>query len=189
VVAGVESVIRLFQPQPLGNLGWVLAAGLIGFAGNEIVAVYRIRVGKEIGSAALVADGVHARTGGFTSLAVVAGVTGVWLGFPLADPIIGILISVTIFVLLRGTARDIGRRLLDGVDPDLLERTEAAVAPVAPAASTVRLRWSGHRLHVEVTAPVDPAWTMAELAALNRSVEDAVRANIRNVGTVLTVAR
>lgn len=189
VVAGVESVIRLFQPQPLSNLGWVLAAGLIGFAGNEIVAIYRIRVGKEIGSAALVADGVHARTDGFTSLAVVAGVIGVWLGFPLADPIIGILISVTIFVLLWGTARDIGRRLLDGVDPDLLERTEAAIAPVAPAASTVRLRWSGHRLNVEVTAPMDPARTVAELAAINRAVEDTVRANIRNVGTVLTIAR
>lgn len=189
VVAGVESVIRLFQRQPLSNLGWVLAAGLIGFAGNEIVAIYRIRVGKEIGSAALVADGVHARTDGFTSLAVVGGVIGVWLGFPLADPIIGILISVTIFVLLWGTARDIGRRLLDGVDPDLLERTEAAIAPVAPAASTVRLRWSGHRLNVEVTAPMDPVGTVGELAALNRAVEDAVRASIRNVGTVLTVAR
>jgi cation diffusion facilitator family transporter len=189
VVAGVESVIRLFQPQPLSNLGWVLAAGLIGFAGNEIVAIYRIRVGKEIGSAALVADGVHARTDGFTSLAVVAGVIGVWLGFPLADPIIGILISVAIFVLLWGTARDIGRRLLDGVDPDLLDRTEAAIAPVAPAASTVRLRWSGHRLHVEVTAPMDPEQTMADLTELNRSVEKAVRGSIRNVGSVLVVAR
>jgi cation diffusion facilitator family transporter len=189
IVAEVESVIRIFQPQPLSNLGWVLAAGLIGFAGNEIVAVYRIRVGKEIGSAALVADGVHARTDGFTSLAVVAGVIGVWLGFPLADPIIGILISITIFVLLWGTARDIGRRLLDGVDPALLERTEAAIAPVAPAASTVRLRWSGHRLHVEVTAPAGPDWTMADLASLNTAVENAVRTKIRNVGTVLVVAR
>ena len=130
VVAAVESIIRLFQPQPLTNLGRVLAAGLIGFAGNELVAIYRINVGKEIGSAALVADGVHARTDGFTSLAVVAGVIGVWLGLPLADPIVGLLISVTIFVLLWGTARDIGRRLLDGVDPALLERTEAAIAPV-----------------------------------------------------------
>lgn len=189
IVAAVESVHRMFQPQPLNNLGWVLAAGLIGFAGNEIVAVYRIRVGKEIGSAALVADGVHARTDGFTSLAVVAGVIGVWLGFPLADPIIGILISIAIFVLLWGTVRDIGRRLMDGVDPDLLARAEAAIAPVAPPASTVRLRWSGHRLHVEVTAPADPDWSMADLANLNHTVEDAVRAKIRNVGTVLVVAR
>jgi cation diffusion facilitator family transporter len=187
VVAAVESVVRMFQPQPLNNLGWVLAAGLIGFAGNEIVAVYRIRVGKDIGSAALIADGVHARTDGFTSLAVVAGVVGVWLGFPLADPIIGILISITIFVLLWGTARDIGRRLLDGVDPALLERTEAALAPVAPAGSSVRLRWSGHRLHVEVTTPADPAWSMAELAGCRQDIENAVRAGIRNVGTVLVV--
>ncbi len=189
VVAAVESVIRLFEPQPVSNLGWVLAAGLIGFAGNEIVAVYRIRVGREIGSAALVADGLHARTDGFTSLAVVAGVIGIWLGFPLADPIIGLLIAAAIFVLLWGTARDIGRRLLDGVDPDLLDRAEAAIAPVAPASSTVRLRWSGHRLHVEVTAPVDPEWTMADLSAFSLSVEQAVRAEIRNAGSVVVVPR
>ena len=71
VLAGYESIRRLFEPQPLTNLGWVLAAALIGFAGNELVAVYRIRVGRRIRSAALVADGLHARTDGFTSLAVV----------------------------------------------------------------------------------------------------------------------
>ena len=117
VVAGVESIRRFVEPQPVTNLGWVLAAGLIGFAGNELVAVFRIRVGRRIGSAALVADGVHARTDGFTSLAVVLGVIGIWLGFPLADPIVGVLISAAIVVLLIGTSRDIGRRLLDGVDP------------------------------------------------------------------------
>lgn len=188
IVAAAESVVRIFQPQPLSNLGWVLAAGLIGFAGNEIVAVYRIRVGKEIGSAALVADGVHARTDGFTSLAVVAGVIGVWLGFPLADPIIGILISAAIFVLLWGTARDIGRRLLDGVDPELLGRVEDAIAPIAPVKSTVKLRWSGHRLHVEIIAPVDPHWTMSEVAGLRHRLEETVRASIRNVGSVTIVA-
>jgi cation diffusion facilitator family transporter len=124
IVAGYESIRRLFEPQPLTNLGWVLAAGLVGFAGNELVAVYRIRVGRRIGSAALVADGIHARTDGLTSLAVVFGVIGVWLGLPLADPIVGLLISGVILVLLVGTARDIGRRLLDGVDPALVERAE-----------------------------------------------------------------
>ena len=130
VVAGVESIRRFVEPQPVTNLGWVLAAGLIGFAGNELVAVYRIRVGRRIGSAALVADGVHARTDGFTSLAVVAGVVGIWLGFPLADPIVGLVISAAIVVLLIGTSRDIGRRLLDGVDPGLVEKAERTVASV-----------------------------------------------------------
>jgi divalent metal cation (Fe/Co/Zn/Cd) transporter len=85
----------------------VLIAGMIGFVGNEVVAIYRIRVGRRIGSAALVADGVHARSDSFTSLAVVLGVIGIWLGFPLADPIVGLVICIAIFVLLWGTARDV----------------------------------------------------------------------------------
>jgi cation diffusion facilitator family transporter len=146
-------------PQPLEHLGWVLAAGLIGFVGNELVAVYRIRVGRQIGSAALVADGVHARTDGFASLAVVVGVIGVWLGFPLADPIVGLVISVAIFVLLWGAARDIGRRLLDGVDPALVRRAERTLSglPGVVDVADVRMRWVGHRLGVEATVATDPA--------------------------------
>jgi cation diffusion facilitator family transporter len=75
LLAGYESIRRFFAPQPIANLVLFLIAGVIGFAGNELVAVYRIRVGRRIGSAALVADGVHARAGRFTSLAVF-GVAG-----------------------------------------------------------------------------------------------------------------
>jgi cation diffusion facilitator family transporter len=148
VLAAWQSVDRLLHPHDVQNLWWVLAAGLIGFAGNETVAGYRIRIGRRIGSAALVADGVHARTDGFTSLAVVAGAVGVMLGFPLADPIIGLLISVAILVLLGGTVKSIGRRLMDAIDPDLLERAESALAaaPGVEAVLGVRLRWVGHRL-------------------------------------------
>jgi len=78
VIAGYQAVLRLIHPQPIDHVGWVAAAGLVGFVGNEWVAIYRIRVGRRIGSAALVADGLHARTDGFTSLAVVIrpGVSG-----------------------------------------------------------------------------------------------------------------
>ncbi|NUP59234.1 MAG: cation transporter [Pseudarthrobacter sp.] len=148
IVAGWQSVERLINPQPLQNLGWVMAAGLIGFAGNEAVAVYRIRVGRRIGSAALVADGVHARTDGFTSLAVVIGAASVMLGFPLADPIVGIIISAAIMVLLWGTVRSIGRRLMDGIEPDLVARAQAALeqTPGVVSVQRLQLRWSGHRL-------------------------------------------
>lgn len=148
VVAAWQSVDRLINPQPLQNLGWVMAAGIIGFAGNEAVAVYRIRVGRRIGSAALVADGVHARTDGFTSLAVVIGAAGVMLGFPLADPIVGIIISAAIMVLLWGTVRSIGRRLMDGIEPELVSRAQAALeeTPGVLAVHHLQLRWSGHRL-------------------------------------------
>lgn len=187
VVAAVESIRRFFEPQPVQNLGWVLAAGLVGFAGNELVAIYRIRVGRRIGSAALVADGIHARTDGFTSLAVVAGVIGIWLGFPLADPIVGLFISAAIAVLLWGTIRDIGRRLMDGVDPDLTDRLAAVVAAHAPAGATSRLRWSGHRLHVEVSIPLTELTALGELATIHDQLDHAVRQALPNVGSVTTV--
>jgi cation diffusion facilitator family transporter len=148
LVAAWQSIDRLLHPQLLHGLWWVAAAGLVGFAGNEGVAIYRIRIGKKIGSAALVADGVHARIDGFTSLAVVLGVVGVWLGFPLADPIVGLLIAVTIIILLWGTVRSIGRRLMDGIEPELLDRAQSALSrtPGVLAVPALQLRWIGHRL-------------------------------------------
>ena len=189
VVAAVESIRRFFEPQPVHNLGWVLAAGLVGFAGNELVAIYRIRVGRKIGSAALVADGIHARTDGFTSLAVVAGVIGIWLGFPLADPIVGLLISAAIAVLLWGTVRDIGRRLLDGVDPALTDQLTALLGKLAPAGTSSRLRWSGHRLHAEVTVPVSEGMRLDDLADLEGRIRRGVRSTLPNMGSVTVVPR
>ena len=106
IIAGIESIRRLINPVPIQHVGWVAAAGLVGFIGNELVAVYRIRVGRAIGSAALVADGLHARTDGFTSLAVLFGAGGVALGFPLADPIIG-----------QGKARPAPKRTASEAEP------------------------------------------------------------------------
>lgn len=156
IVAAWESISRLLNPQPLHNLWWVAAAGVVGFAGNELVAIYRIRVGRRIGSAALVADGVHARLDGFTSLAVVVGAVGVMLGMPLADPIVGIIISVAILVLLWGTVRSIGRRLLDAVEPDLVDRARHALehSPGVLSVSRLQLRWVGHRLQGATTIVV-----------------------------------
>ncbi|GAA1151857.1 cation diffusion facilitator family transporter [Nocardioides aquiterrae] len=148
IVAGVESVRRLLDPADLAHPWVLMAAGMIGFAGNELVASYRIRVGRQIGSAALVADGLHARTDGFTSLAVVLGALGVLAGYPLADPLVGLLITVTILVVLRGAARDIYRRLMDAVDPAMTDQARIILAttPGVVDVEHVRLRWLGHRL-------------------------------------------
>lgn len=165
VIAAWQSIGRFFSPQPLHNLWWVVAAGVIGFAGNEAVAVYRIRVGQRIGSAALVADGVHARIDGFTSLAVVLGAIGVMLGFPLADPIVGILISAAIIVLLWGTVKSIGRRLMDGIEPELVDRARTTIesTPGVLSVSTLQLRWVGHRLQGAATIVVaDSSLSTAE---------------------------
>lgn len=163
-VAGYESVRRLLDPQPITNVGVVVAAGLIGAAGNELVAVYRIRVGRRIGSAALVADGLHARTDGFTSLAVAVGALGVLAGFPLADPIVGLLITVAILFVLRGAARDVYRRLMDAVDPALVDTAEASLAAVPGVVGVegLKLRWVGHRMRAEAALLVDPALSVVD---------------------------
>lgn len=184
VLAGVESVRRLADPPPLENLGWVFAAGVIGFLGNEAVALYRIRTGRRIGSAALVADGVHARTDGFTSLAVVLGVVGVWLGFPLADPLVGLLITVAIVILLVGTARDVGRRLLDGVDPDLVSAAEHALehVPGITAVSELRVRWAGHRLTVQATVEIEPGASLADADRVAGQAREQLGAHLPGLG-------
>ena len=172
IIAGYEAVMRLIHPEPINHLGWVALAGLIGFVGNEWVALYRIRTGRRIGSAALVADGLHARTDGFTSLAVLFAAGGVALGFPLADPIIGLLITVAILAVLRTAARDVFRRLLDGVDPAMVDIAEQALAarPGVRAVRSVRMRWIGHRLHADAELDIDPA---VDLAQAHRIAHDA----------------
>jgi cation diffusion facilitator family transporter len=111
-LAAYEAVTRLAHPHPVSSLPAVAVAAVIGFAGKELVARYRIRVGRKIGSAALVADRLHARTDGFTSLAVLLGVGGVALGWDWADPVVGLLITVAILAVLRQAAREIYRRLM-----------------------------------------------------------------------------
>lgn len=164
VFAGWEAVNRLLHPAPIAHVGWVAVAGVIGFIGNEVVAIYRIRVGRDIGSAALVADGMHARTDGLTSLAVVVGALGVALGWPLADPLIGLLITVLILIVLKGAARDVFVRLMDGIDPALAERGRVALADTdgVLGVSRLRIRWSGHQLHADAAVGVDAALTVEE---------------------------
>ena len=173
VIAGYEAVTRLLNPVPIEHVGWVAAAGIIGFVGNELVALYRIRVGRRIGSAALIADGLHARTDGFTSLAVLASAGGVALGFPLADPIVGIAITFAILAVLRTAARDVFRRLMDGVDPELVETAESALAsqPGVIAIRSVRMRWIGHRLHADAELEIDKGATIEEADGIAHDAE------------------
>jgi cation diffusion facilitator family transporter len=174
LVAGYQSVTRLFDPQPLDYPWVVAAAGLVGFAGNELVAGYRIRVGKRIGSAARVADGHHARTDGFTSLAVIGGAAGTLLGFPIADPIVGLLITVAILAVLRDAGREVYRRLMDAVDPELstTARDVLAVTPGVRGVDDLRLRWVGHRLRAEASVRVDPHLDLSGAHEIAHAGED-----------------
>ncbi len=163
-LAAFEALDRLLHPRPVDHLGAVALAGLVGFAGNEVVARYRIRVGRRIGSAALVADGLHARTDGFTSLAVLAGAGGVALGWRPADAVVGLLITVAIVGVLRSALRQVGARLLDAVDPGLVDEVDTVVrhVPGILGVEEVRLRWIGHTLRAEIDATVDGALSLVE---------------------------
>ncbi|BCR45222.1 putative cation efflux system protein [Mycobacterium tuberculosis] len=187
IIAGYEAIARLIHPQQIEHVGWVALAGLVGFIGNEWVALYRIRVGHRIGSAALIADGLHARTDGFTSLAVLCSAGGVALGFPLADPIVGLLITAAILAVLRTAARDVFRRLLDGVDPAMGDAAEQALAarPGVQAVRSVRMRWIGHRLHADAELDVDPALDLAQAHRIAHDAEHELTHTVPKLTTAL----
>lgn len=157
IVAGYEAIDRFIHPQAVTQLLWVAVAGVVGFLGNEAVAVFRIRIGREINSAALIADGYHTRTDGLTSLAVVLGAAGVWFGYPLADPIIGLLITIAIFGIVWQSAKAVLTRMLDGVEPGILSEINHAAEHVKGIERVMdtKARWLGHRLHADVTIAVD----------------------------------
>jgi cation diffusion facilitator family transporter len=172
LVAGYQAIERLINPQPVGFLGALAAAAIVGFLGNEAVAIFRIRVGRQIGSAALVADGYHARTDGWTSLAVLIGAVGVWLGYPLADPIVGLLIAAAILVIVWQSGKMVFARLLDGVDPSVMDEIRSAAARVEGVedVAEVRARWVGHWLRAEVNVAVNPEASVAEGHEVAREV-------------------
>lgn len=162
VATGWAAFDRLLHPVQIGYLPYVALAGLVGCAGNELVAQYRIRVGRRIGSAALVADGLHARADGLTSLAVVAAAGGAWAGWGWADPVVGLAITVAIAFVLRDAARQVFRRLMDAVDPALVDQAERVLStiPGVREVASLRLRWIGHQLHAEADIVVDADLTL-----------------------------
>jgi cation diffusion facilitator family transporter len=172
IVAGYESIQRLLHPQEVSHLWAVVGASIIGFLGNEAVAVFRIRVGREINSAALIADGYHARIDGWTSLAVLFGAIGIWLGYPLADPIVGLLITAAIFGIVIQSAKSIFTRMLDGTDPHIIDeiRHAAKHVPAVREVAEVWARWLGHRLHAELNIALDPDLTISEGHAIATEV-------------------
>ena len=172
IIAGYESIERLLHPQDISHLWVVIGASIIGFLGNEGVAIFRIRVGREISSAALIADGYHARVDGWTSLAVLFGAVGVWLGYPLADPIVGLLITAAIFGIVIQSGKSIFTRMLDGAEPQVIDeiRHVTGRVPQVKEVTEVRARWLGHRLHAELNIAVDPELTIAQAHAIAAEV-------------------
>lgn len=180
LLAAWEAVDRLRHPRDVEHLGFVMVAALIGLVGNEVVAAYRIRVGRRIGSASLVADGLHARSDGLTSLAVLVGAIGVAVGWQWADPVVGLAISAAILVVLVQAGRSVGERLMDAVDPALVARAERVVGSVSGVqeVTELRMRWLGHRLQAEVRMTVDRDLDVANAHVIGELAERALMEEI-----------
>ncbi len=186
-LASYVAILRLIDPRPVDALWAVMVASVIGFLGNEGVAIFRIRVGRQIGSVALVADGYHARVDGWTSLAVLVGAVGMWAGYPLADPVVALLISVAIFVLVWQTARAVLERMLDGVDPEIVETIAHAAGHVPGVAEVteVRARWIGHRLRAEVNITVRGGLSVADGHEIATEVRHQLLHHLPHLGGVI----
>ena len=186
LVAAYAAIDRLLHPQPITLLSWVAVAGFLGFVGNEAVAIFRIRIGRKINSAALIADGYHARTDGLTSLAVVLGALGVWLGYPLADPIVGLLITIAIFGIVWQSAKAVLTRALDGVDANIPKEIRHAIAhvPGVRAVETVRARWLGHRLTADLDVAIDGTATLREADTIRAAVREELQGHLPALATV-----
>jgi cation diffusion facilitator family transporter len=186
LVAGYQAVTHLIHPELVTHLRAVVVASVLGFLGNEAVALFRIKVGKEIGSAALVADGYHARVDGWTSLAVFGGAVGVWLGYPLADPLVGLLITAAILWLVWQSGKMVLTRALDGVDPDVIHalRHAATHVPGVLALTDVRARWIGHDLQAEVSIAVAQELSVAEGHAIATEVRHQLLHHVRYLNEV-----
>jgi cation diffusion facilitator family transporter len=187
VAAGYESFARFFQPQPVKMLWTVVAAAVIGFAGNELVARFRIKVGKEIKSTALEADGQHARVDGLTSLSVLFSALGVWLGYPLTDPIVGLLITLAILKIVWDAGKSVFMRLLDGVDPEVTDQIKQVVSRVDGVRdiSEIRVRWIGHRLHAEVNMAVASTLSVADAHKISTKVRNEILHELPYISNVV----
>ncbi len=178
-----ESVNRLFYPVPLSSLGWVAAAAIIGFAGNELAAIIQIRTGRKIGSDAMIANGLHARTDGLTSLAVLIAAIGAFLGYPIVDAIIGILMGIVILFITKDAAKSMWYRLMDAVDPIIVERAEEVIKehPDVKGIQRLQMRWIGHRLQAEAVISIDADLNAAQCNTISEHISHHLYHEIPNL--------
>jgi cation diffusion facilitator family transporter len=187
VAGAVESIQKLTSGNVPTQIYLSMAAALVGVAGNEILAQYKISVGKRINSVPLIADGQHSRIDGLTSLAAFVGLVGVALGFPIADPIAGLIITVVIITVVYSTARSVLQRILDAVDPNIVSAIarNASETPGVKAVTAVRARWVGHTLHTSLNIEVNPEMTLAAAHTIAEQVSHRLFHNIKGLSEAI----
>ena len=175
-IAAAESVYKLIHPTVYSNIALSLGAAVVGVVANLGVSEYKVRVGRGIGSESLEADGIHSRIDALVSAGAFAGIGLAGLGFAIADPILGMLITVAIIFALAGTVKQLYYRMMDAVDPTIVDEltSSAKSVPGVLAVHDVRVRWVGRELVANMHVDMDPKSTLETAHAIAMRVEDAI---------------
>jgi cation diffusion facilitator family transporter len=186
LVAGYESIHRLIQGTAMSHLWATAAAAIIGFIGNGVIAFYRIRMGKRMASSALIADGQHARVDGYTSLAVLIGVIGTWMGYPVIDALVGLGITIMIILIVKDSAKTVFTRLLDGIEPETIDKIHASVNGVkgVEKVSEIKARWSGHEIITDISITVESDLTVKQGHDIAKNVIHRLQYDIEHLAHV-----
>jgi cation diffusion facilitator family transporter len=188
--AGYESIRKLLEHGRTSHVALGIAGAALGIAGNQVVARYKLVIGRRINSATLVADARHSWLDALSSLGALVGLVAVTLGFRWGDPIAGI--AVTLFICHVGwqVTTDVARRLADGIDPAVITAAEAAAGTVDGVVHAhARARWTGRTLRVEVEGWTDPNLTVSQADALGQQVALAVARQLPDMGSFTWTTR
>ena len=188
--AGFESVRKLIDHGPTSHVWAGVAGAVAGMAGNQLVARYKLRVGRRINSATLLADARHSWLDALSSAGALAGLIAVALGQPWGDPLAGLLVTAFICHVGYEVTKDVMHRLADGIDPEVITTAEAAAGSVPGVIHAhARARWTGRTLRVEIEGWVDPELRARDADAIGRLVADEISRQLPEAGSFTWTAR
>jgi cation diffusion facilitator family transporter len=189
-LAAAESIRKILSHGGTGFVGIGIAGAVIGILGNQVVARYKLIIGRRINSAALVADARHSWLDALSSAGALAGLVAVAAGFRWGDPVAGLAVTVFIGHVGWEVTSDVVRRLMDGIDPEIIHQAETAAASVRGVIHAHgRARWTGRSLRVEIEGWVDPDLTTREADSLGRRVAAVVERAVPGIGSFTWTAR
>lgn len=188
--AGFESVRKLLEHGRTSYVWAGIAGAALGIVGNQVVARYKLAVGKRINSATLIADARHSWLDALSSAGALAGLVAVALGQYWGDPVAGLAVTAFICHVGYEVTADVLHRLADGVDPEVITRAEAAAGSVPGVIHAhARARWTGRTLRVEIEGWVDPGLAARDADALGRLVASQISRQLPEAGSLTWITR
>ncbi|TME10975.1 MAG: cation transporter [Chloroflexi bacterium] len=180
--AAFESLGRLLSSEgySISRIGPSLLAAAIGVVANLGVSEYKIRVGRRIRSLALEADGIHSRLDALVSAGAFAGLGLAWMGIAIADPLTGLAITIAIVYILAGTVGRLVLRMMDAVDPDLIDQIASAARSVKGVLGVhdVRARWVGRELVAMMHIDCAPNASLIQAHDIAQAVQQEVELQV-----------